>query len=411
MKIAVIGVNHDTAPIHIREKLSFTDSQKIEVLNQLLDYKIKEAVVVSTCNRSEIYIHAENIELAVEYVQTLYEDFCGVQGVIDFLFRKQDEEAALHLYRVAAGLDSIVIGEDQILGQVKDAHEFAMEIGTSGKILNKLFREAVTTAKQIKSEMKISEYPLSISYIGVKFLTQQIGTLQGKTALLIGAGKMNQLALNHLYEEGIETVYLANRTSQKARELAQKYERLEAVDYEQRYGIMQKVDLVITSTASPHLVVKKSQFLKRDKMLYILDIALPRDVEESLGNDDLVTLYDIDDLKQISNQNNETRKALGLQAEGVIVEAVETFVNWLKTIKIDPTIHSLHGRCQEISEDTMHYIKRKTNLSCKEEKIVEKMIMSSLKRLIREPINNLKEINNKEKQEEYIKLIEELFEL
>lgn len=411
MEIAVIGVNHLTAPIHIREKVSFTDSQKIEVLNQLLDYHIREAIIVSTCNRSEIYICSEQIEQGIDYVMNMYRNFCKATGIEHYLFVKKKEEAIRHLYRVTAGLESIVIGEDQILGQVKDAHEFAMTLGASGKILNKCFREAITTAKAIKREIKISEYPLSISYIGVKCLKREMGTLEGKVGLLIGAGKMSSLALNHLYEEGVETVYIANRTCKKANDLKEYYKDIILIPYEKRYELLGKVDFVIASTASPHLVIKERELPGIEKDLYMLDIALPRDIEESIGKHEKIHLYDIDDLKYIAEQNTTKRQVLAADAADVIEESLKELMAWLQTIKTDPTIKSLHDRCEEIQKDTMAYIRRKINLSSKEEKLIEKMLISSLKRLIREPIHNLKEVEDTIKQEEYIKMMKELFEL
>ncbi|MEG0500956.1 MAG: glutamyl-tRNA reductase [Cellulosilyticaceae bacterium] len=411
MEIAVVGLNHLTAPIQIRERVSFTDSQKIEILNEILDREVKEVVVLSTCNRSEVYICANQIEVKMEAIKEIYYDLCQVEEVKDFLFTKVGVEAVKYLYQVTAGFHSIVVGEDQILGQVKEAQEFAMEIGASGKILNKLFREAITTAKLIKTQTKISQYPLSISYIGIKFLKEKMGSLEGKSALLIGAGKMNKLALNHLYEQHIGKVYMANRTHQKVADLTNLHKELIAIEYEKRYEILQEVDILITSTASPHLIIKQADMPNITNELYVLDIALPRDVEECVGEDPHIHLYDIDDLKEISHKNSAKRDEIAKQAEGVILESLEAFMSWMHRIKIDPTIKSLNERCEEIEQDTMNYLKRKIDLSCKEEKIIEKMLRSSLKRLIREPISNLKEIKDKQKQEESIKLLEELFGL
>ena len=411
MKIAVIGINHATATIGIREKVSFTDSQKIEILNQLLDGEVREAVVLSTCNRSELYIAMASIEEGIEQVKAIYHSFCKMIDIETFLFVKIGTEAVEHLFKVAAGLDSIVIGEDQILGQVKDAHQFALDLGASGKVLNKCFREAITTAKMIKAQTKISEYPLSMSYIGIKYLKEKMDGLKGKKVLLIGAGKMNMLALKHLSQEGVEVIYVANRTKCRAEALITQYPKLKAIAYEERYGMIPEVDVVITSTASPHLVIRKEACQPFKHKVHMLDLALPRDIDPSLKEELDVALYDIDDLKNKANENAQTRKALAKVAERFIAEGVEAFELWLQTIKLDPTIQSLNTRCQIIQQDTMHYISRKINLSAKEEKIIEKMIMSSLKRLIREPITNLKDTKDEDKQKVYIQLIEELFEL
>lgn len=411
MEIAVIGVNHQSAPIHIREKFSFTDTNKIEVLNRIVDSGSSEAVILSTCNRSETYISSMNLCEGIEHVKQIIKDFCNIDEVEEYLFVKEGLEAITHLHEVAAGLHSIVVGEDQILGQVKDAHEFAMTVGTTGKVLNKLFREAVTTAKKIKSETHISEYPLSISSIGIKFMREKMGVLQGKNILLIGASKMNRLALNHLYEEEVGTIYIANRTRCKVEAIKQEHPDIIGLPYEKRYDILECVDLVITSTSSPHVILKAELIQERERPLYILDMALPRDVEEEVGEVENVYLYNIDALKEISHQNSVKRNQLAQQAESFITESIEAFYSWSLSTKVDPTIRSIHERCDEIQEDTMNYLKRKINFSTKEEKLVEKMLMSSLHRLMREPIAKLKEIRDSDKQTEYITVIEDLFDL
>ena len=201
MNIGVVGVNHNLAPINVREAVSFTDTKKIEAINILLDSEIDEIVILSTCNRSEIYISGENIQQKVDEVANFYKDYFGVKDIEQYLFKKTNLEAIQHLFDVTAGLDSLVVGEDQILGQVKDAHEFCMKLGATKKVFNKLFRDAVTTSKEIKTITKISQQPLSISYIGVKLLKEKMGTLEGKNALIVGLGKMNLLTLNHLEED------------------------------------------------------------------------------------------------------------------------------------------------------------------------------------------------------------------
>ena len=197
MNIGVVGVNHNLAPINVREAVSFTDTKKIEAINILLDKEIEEVVIISTCNRSEIYINAENIDIKINELSDFYEQYFGVKDINKYLFKKTNLEAIQHLFEVTAGLDSLVLGEDQILGQVRDAHEFCMKLGATKKVFNKLFRDAITTSKEIKTITKISQQPLSISYIGVKLLKEKIGSLEGKNALIVGLGKMNLLTLNH----------------------------------------------------------------------------------------------------------------------------------------------------------------------------------------------------------------------
>ena len=410
MDIAVIGVSHDTAPVQIRERVSFSDSKKIEIIDEILEKEALECILLSTCNRSEIYVAAIHIEKVKEELMTLLTRLLG-DGAEKYLYVKTGAQAVLHIFEVAAGLKSIVLGEDQILGQVKDAHAFSREMGASGKVLNKLFREAVTCGKLIRTQLKISEYPLSISYIGIKFLKQQLGTLKGKNILVLGAGKMSKLALKYLALEEPNTIYIANRTFCKASDLAAELEYGVPVRFDQRYELLQKVDAVITSTSSPHLVLTKRQMPELDHSLVILDIAMPRDVESTVRELEYITLFDVDDLQDISDKNSAKREKLAKEAQAITEASVAEFMSWLKMTKVDPTIKSLNAKCQEIHTDSMHYIENKLSLTPKEYKIIDKMMMASLKRLIREPVKALKEMDDEGKQETYTQVLEELFEL
>jgi glutamyl-tRNA reductase len=411
MDFAVVGVNHNNTPINIRENVSFTDTQKIEGINFLLDNGIEEAIILSTCNRSEVYIYSNNILDKVEVVKNFYQDFFDVENIEKFLFNKTGEEAIKHVFNVSAGLDSLVLGEDQILGQVKDAHDFARQLGSSKKVFNKLFREAVTVSKDIKTTTKISHQPLSISYIGIKCLKEKMGSLENKNALVIGLGKMSKLAMKHLEEEQLNNIYVTNRSYEKLKNIQDEYKNLIPIKYEDRYEVMDKVDIVISATASPHTVLKKDEMPKTSNKLIMMDIALPRDIDKNLNEFENIEVYDIDDLKKRSEANDKKRRELASIGELIIDEKIEEFNEWLDTIKIDPTIQSLNDKCSDIREDTLDYIYRKLDLNCREKKIIDKMLTSALKRLVREPIINLKQIKDSGKQEEYIKIVEELFDL
>lgn len=413
MNIGVVGVNHNLAPINVREAVSFTDTKKIEAINILLDSEIDEIVILSTCNRSEIYISGENIQQKVDEVANFYKDYFGVKDIEQYLFKKTNLEAIQHLFDVTAGLDSLVVGEDQILGQVKDAHEFCMKLGATKKVFNKLFRDAVTTSKEIKTITKISQQPLSISYIGVKLLKEKMGTLEGKNALIVGLGKMNLLTLNHLEEENVKNIYIANRNIEKTKEIENKFDNIIPIEYSDRHKIIQEksIDIVISATSSPHLVIKYDDMPKLDKKIYIMDIALPRDIDTKLKELNYVELYDIDDLKEIHDKNDIKRNELAQKAQEIIKIKIDEFTEWLDLTFIDPTIQSLNSKCIEIKEDTLEYIFRKIDLNQREQKIIDKMLGSALKRVIREPIINLKQVKNKGKREEYIKVIEDLFEI
>ncbi|MCC3868721.1 glutamyl-tRNA reductase [Terrisporobacter mayombei] len=411
MNIAVVGINHNLSPISIREKVSFTDANKIEAINILLDKGIDEIVILSTCNRSEIYISCENFGKGVEIVKNFYEEFFELDNIKDYLFSKKSEEAINHLFIVTSGLDSVVLGEDQILGQVKDSHEFAMKLGATKKLLNKLFREAITTAKEVKTITKISQQPLSISYIGIKLLKEKIGSLKDKNILIIGLGKINLLTINHLEEEKVGTIYIANRSVDKFKEIQNKYNNIEYVQYKDRYNVLRdnKIDIVISATSAPHLVIKGEDMPTINNHIYFMDLALPRDIDFKIDELKHAKVYCIDDLKEIQHKNDDMRISLSKKAYEIINEKIKEFILWVDVSNIDPTIQSLNNKCFEIKEDTLDYIFRKIELNQREQKIIDKMLTSALKRLIREPIINLKQAKNKGKREEYIKTIEELF--
>ncbi|MCT4583636.1 MAG: glutamyl-tRNA reductase [Peptostreptococcaceae bacterium] len=412
MKVAVIGVNHNKAPIEIREKVSFSESKKIEATDKILDMGIKEVVILSTCNRSEIYIVSDNktIDSKIEKIKNFYVDYFKQEEIRNYLFAKKGLDSIYHIYNVSCGLDSIVLGEDQILGQVKDSIIFAMETGGSSKILNKLFREAVTTSKKVKTKLKISQNPLSISYIGIKYLKKKLKSFENKKVLIIGAGHMSKLALNHIMEENISKIYMANRSKKNLLELIFDYENIEIVGFEKRYELLEDIDILICATGAPHTIIKKEDMKNIKKELYIMDIALPRDVEDEVGELENINLYTIDDLKELSKESMKRREELSIKAKEMIKEDVDEFLIWAKNIKVDRTIKSLNQKCNIIKIDTVDYIDKKLKLSCKDKKIVDKMINSALKRLIREPVLKLKDIKDEEKKKLYMKVLDELFE-
>lgn len=413
MNIAVIGINHNLSPISIRERVSFTDTKKIEAINILLDKDIDEIVILSTCNRSEIYISCEDVEKGIEVVKAFYEEFFELGEVRNYLFSKKNKEVIEHLFNVASGLDSVVLGEDQILGQVKDAHEFSMKLGATKKLFNRLFRDAITTAKEVKTITKISQQSLSISYIGIKLLKEKMVSLKDKNVLIIGLGKMNLLTIKYLQEENVGTIYISNRSIEKFKEIQSIYDNIEYVDYKDRYNFLKdnEIDIVISATSSPHLVIRKEDMPSIKNKIYFMDLALPRDIDYNIKKLDYAEVYCIDDLKYIQHKNDETRVQLSKEAYKIINDKIDEFILWEDISTIDPTIQSLNQKCNEIKEDTLDYISRKINLNQRDKKIIDKMITSALKRVIREPIINLKQVKNKGKREEYIKIIEELFDI
>ena len=410
MKVAVVGINHNNSPIEVREIFSFTESMKIESADLILDKSSKELIIISTCNRSEIYIASENIDKSIQEVKEFYKEYFKFPDAENYIFTKKGREAVVHLYMVSAGLDSMVLGEDQILGQIKDAMNFSMDLGFSKKVLNRLFMDALCEGKKIRSQLKISEIPLSTSYIGINLLKKEIGSLKGKKAFIIGTGKMSTLAIRYLYEEELEEIYITNRTHGKIKKIFNEFEKLIAVEYDNRYEMLADIDVLITATSAPHTIISSEYIEKREKKLYILDLALPRDVDFKVGEEENIILYHNDDLQKVSKVNLLKRQELSEEAVKIINNDVEKYMEWISNIKVDPVIESLNKRCISIKEDTMDYINRKVELNKRDEKIIDKMVMSALKKFIREPIKALKEVD-KEDSEEYIEIMKRIFEI
>lgn len=414
MNFAVIGVNHKNCPAHVRERVTFTHSKVIEGLNHLKKQGIKEVIILSTCNRSEIYIEDDKIEEATAKVVAFYEAYfkqsAGDRSLKPYLFIYKDEEAIRHLFKVAVGLDSVVLGEDQILGQVKKAHSDAKEQKATGKVTNKIFREAVSLAKKVKSEIKISEHPLSISHIAIKFLKEKQGTLRGKKALIIGLGQMSELTIKYLLEEALETIYVTNRTHGKTLEMKKAYEGITPVAYENRYEILKEVDFVISATASPHTILTYEEMPKLTKRVDIMDIAMPRDVDERISDLEHAYVYHIDHLKRISEENSAIREVLSAKAQDEIDEAVAKLLKWLDQLEVEEVVQGLNAYCEEIKANTTKFLRKKLESEIEHETL-EMIMTETLKRCIRTPIAKLLSTEEEAKREGYAKAISELFEI
>lgn len=412
MQIALIGLNQNSAPLQIRNRAAYTDSQKIEAINVLLDMGIEEVVILATCGRNEIYIcdREINIHHSILQVERFFEEFFEIPDIRNHLYNQTGEDAVRHLMTVTSGLDSIVLGEDQILGQVKEAHNLAMDLGSSKKVLNRLFRDAVTGSKRIKTELKMSEHPMSISYIGVKFLLEKLGTFENKRFLIIGTGKMGRLALNYVMESKPGAVYMTNRNHQKVIDLRNEFPEIQMIPYENRYQIIPEVDVVITATASSHSVIRLREMPVLSNPLAFMDMAVPQDVEPDVATIPGVSLFNVDSLMRISEENEKLRRELALEAHKLIENDLEEFSCWMHSVKADPAIVSLNALRKQIEEDTFDYLKRKIDLDQRDRQLMEKMISSALKRMIREPIMKLKSLKNEEEIAQYTHFIEELFQ-
>lgn len=412
MKIRLIGANHETADVSLRETLSLTETQKIKLMDELMALDIKEAVLVSTCGRFELYVadRKEAVNVSNEAIIAFLETFYDQSGLKSHFYIKEEAEAVSHLFKVASGLDSAVLGEDQILGQVKESAQFAMTVGSSGKVLNRLFLDASTSAKALKATLKISEHPLSLSYIAVKKAKSILGDLSGRTVLMIGLGKMGQLALKTLLDEGIETLYCAVRHASKVDDVLLADQRLKVVNFDDRYDFVEKADIVIGATAAPHTILHAHLVDKVKAGAVFLDLALPRDFDPALKDHFDIQLFDVDDLKDISEDNVKRRKELSLLAEEILKGDVEKYLLWMHQAQVDHVIHKWHEDIELIHGETLEYLTRKLpEVSPREMALIDKMLEASLKRFIRKPMTALKHMADSEKREQAVKILEELF--
>ena len=336
MNLMVVGINHKTAPVEIREKLSFGPKQIVEV-NRLLkeNASLDENLVLSTCNRVEIYAVANHNKDHVKDIESFLSSFHNLEisNYKDRLYVYKDKAAIEHLFKVAAGLDSMVIGEMEILGQVKKAYQEARESRTTGKVLNKLFENAFNTAKKVRTETFITRGAVSVSSVAIRLAKKILGPLRDKKVLIVGAGKVGEQLALYLKEEGIESIFVANRTLEKARDLAGRFAAT-AIPFEDFRSRLAETDIIVTSTGAPHYIIHKDDILslmplRRQRPLFIIDLAVPRDVEPEVNSVDNVYLYDIDDLQKTVDETIVLRKNELDGCFEIIGASSEKFISWL----------------------------------------------------------------------------------
>lgn len=416
MEIVVVGINYKNTPLQIREKVAFSKSDLARAYGQLANnHYAKEIAILSTCNRSEITAVVTDIEKGVQALKSFYYRFFGLkEGTLEeYFFVNVSDEAVKHVFYLAAGLESLVLGEDQILGQVRDAHNFAHEQGSTGTILNKLYREAVTTAKKIKRETAISEHSLSISSIAVKFIEQIFEDLRHKKVLVIGVGKMSRIAIENLMAKGVQEIYVTNRTKGHAIDLSKRYPEVGVIDFHDRYKMIPQIDIIITSTSAPHYVLKREEFEKyytKDNRVCIVDIAVPRDVDPTIGSLSGVSLYELDELKKVSLENMESRMEAAKVAVEMIIEECIKFENWYHCLPVFPAIEGIKSFGEAVlTEELESLTKRLEKASDKDKELIEIVMRSLVKKIIKKPILNLKRAGEDQQGELYARVASELF--
>ena len=407
MQFAFLGISYQNTELEVREKAAFTDQKMMDFFHEAEQAGVRQCLILSTCNRSEVFYFWKEEEQKGQMIQ-IYKKMFPEAELEAYIRQNQGEEAVFYLFRVAAGLESMVAGEDQILGQVKHALEFSRMMGACGKELDKVVRDAVTCAKKIKSKLKISEKPLSVGYIGIQRLNEAC-PIKGKKVLVIGSGNTAALALKYLREYKAGEIFVCSRTYAHAGKLQEQIKDLRIVPYQERYQVMRECDIVVSATSAPHLVVRRSEF-RPEKPVVFLDFAAPRDIDPDYETCPAAVLIHLDTLREISRHNQEERMRLLKDSEQWIAEAGNETMHWLQVSRMDPTIRSLQERCREIAEDSYAYLSRKMDLSGREKQLLQKVLNASLQRLIKEPVQHLKHLEDQKEQDAYKEIVHQLFQ-
>jgi glutamyl-tRNA reductase len=417
MNIIIVGLNHDTAGIEVREKVAFDGPKLGDASDRLKNLAgIKEHIILSTCNRVEIYANAADAESGAEGLKKFIADYHGTSS--DFLDKSlyvhKGRKALEHIFRVASSLDSMIVGEPQILGQLKDAFEFSLKQKSTSVLLNKLMKKSISVAKRIRTETKIGESAVSISFAAVELAKKIFEDLSTKTFILIGAGEMAELAARHLIENGVKDVIVTNRTYERAEELAREFHG-RAVEFDTFDRELFHTDIVICSTGAPNYVILKDQMHKimkqrKNKSVFIIDISVPRNIDPGINDIDNIYLYDIDDLQGVVNVNIEERNREAEKAERIVEEEVDTFLKWQASLSAVPTIVSLREKVQAIrDEEFCKALKKLDRLGKSEIQSIEALTNSITNKLLHFPTKILK--SDSEDKEAIVEIINKMFDL
>jgi glutamyl-tRNA reductase len=356
MALLVVGTSHQTTPLEVREKLAINSSDYGKTVKELCSIdSVEEALILSTCNRTEIY----GIVLPddKQSLQGWLKNAAGLseEQAEEYIYSRQDAHAVEHLFKVASGLDSMVLGEPQIVGQLKQARQEAVDAGGAGKLLDRLFQHAFSTSKSVRHETGINEHPVSVAYITTVLARQIFGDLSSKKVMLVGAGEMIELCGHHLHQKGVSELIIANRSKDRAEILAQKFDAraiaLDAID-----EVLHEADIVISSTASSTPVistnaVKTALKKRRRQPMFLVDIAVPRDIEPTVANLEDAYLYTIDDLQQVADNNTRHRHSAAKSATGLIQSSVEDFMRWLHGARAGKFLKRLRDHAEKSSDE------------------------------------------------------------
>jgi glutamyl-tRNA reductase len=419
MEIVVIGLNHKTAPIEIRECLAFQEEDLEKALGQAQALpSLRENMILSTCNRVEVYAVAPDPEPAIVALKTFLAQFhqFALKEFEGHLYVHSGEEAVQHVFRVASSLDSMVVGEPQILGQIKDAYETAIQRKTSGLILHRLLHNAFHVAKRVRTETRIGNSAVSVSSVAVELAQKIFETLEERVILLIGAGEMCELAAQHLLSGGVGKVLVTNRTYERAQNLAQKF-RGDAIPFEEIHLGLMKADIVICATDARQYILEHGQVARimkerKQRPIFFIDIADPRNIEPRVNDLENVYLYNIDHLQKVANDHIQDREMEARKAEAIVKEEVDNFVHWYRSLGFTPTIVALRKKFEEIRQKELgKTFSRLPGLSDQERNSLEALTSAIVNKILHSPLSFLKKMGEDHTSSVYLDAIQTLFQL
>ncbi|SHN07980.1 glutamyl-tRNA reductase [Gracilibacillus kekensis] len=419
MHILTAGINYKTAPVEVREMLAFQEDTLMEAMTELNSRKsILENVIISTCNRTEVYAVVDQLHTGRYFIKQFLADWFGIEKeeFVPHIIIYENEAAIEHLFRLSCGLESMVMGETQILGQVKQTFLTAQQHKLTGTIFNELFKQAITIGKRSQRETMIGENAVSVSYAAVELAKKIFTKLNEKHIVVIGAGKMGELAAKNLYGSGAEKVTVVNRTLEKAEQLATQFQGT-ARSTEELEETLTEADIVISSTGANDYIITKDLYQRverkrKGRPLFLVDIAVPRDLDPSLDTVENVFLYDIDDLQNVVDANLEVRKEAAEVIELWIEEEIVAFNAWLRTLGVVPVITALRDQALSIQQETMKSIERKMpNLTERERKVLNKHTKSIVNQMLKQPILQAKELAGQKDADEALQLFMQIFNI
>ncbi len=419
MNLALVGINHRTAPIEVRERMNIEESRLADALTDLVRRDgILEGLILSTCNRVEVVTSAqENLDAEPIIRQFLAEHHhCDLGPYEPHFYRHRQQDVVRHLFRVASSLDSMIVGEPQILGQMKQACAVARRVGALGGTLAEVAQQALAVARKVRRETSIGSAAVSVSYAAVELARKIFGSLEGKAVFLIGAGKMSELAAKHLLRSGASPIFVANRTPERAVELAQAFHGT-AVRFEELFEVLPKADVVISSTGAPHFIVGKEQAerlvaARRNRPIFFVDIAVPRNIDPAVNEVDNVFVYDIDDLQQVVDANKKQRERDAAWAEAIVREEVRKTMRRLASRDLVPTIVALEKRLNLIRENELDRLKGRLGaLTPEQREAVDALTRGIINKILHGPLQELKSRAGEPEQGTFVQFIRKIFGL